>query len=159
MSSRSIERIKQIRKKEIGGFDSNSSIPFGTDGLLVDMLSGLDLEEELKLGNNHHYVEIEDIIEQVNGEDIIVTQIKEYYLDIPKGDNTIEWLDNNNHILYSIFIRLTNTDINMTLYKGNINISNKLHEKTVSINETTSIVGNNQETTSIIKINQEVDEQ
>jgi len=38
-----IERIKGIREKNSSSY--NSLIPFGTDGNLVDMASGLDLEE------------------------------------------------------------------------------------------------------------------
>lgn len=142
MSSQSTERIKSISKKDISGF--GDPIPFGTDGLLVDMLSGLDLEEENKLGNNH-YVEIED--KKENNQE--VTYIKEYYLDIPKGNNTIANLDNNNHILYSVSIKITDNDINMILYKGNINESssanNILHKKKILIDETTSITQINQE--------------
>ena len=142
MSSQSTERIKSISKKDISGF--SDPIPFGTDGLLVDMLSGLDLEEENKLGNNH-YVEIED--KKENNQE--VTYIKEYYLDIPKGNNTIANLDNNNHMLYSVSIKITDNDINMILYKGNINESssanNILHKKKILIDETTSITQINQE--------------
>ena len=61
-------RVKQIRQK-----DSNNnfiSYPIGVEGNFVDLLSNLNLEEELKIGGNH-YVEIED------GQDYLI--IKEYY--------------------------------------------------------------------------------
>ena len=48
-----MKRVKEIREKQSNGSFNNSSIPIGTDGILVDMLSGLDNEQELKLGGNH----------------------------------------------------------------------------------------------------------
>lgn len=65
------ERIKQIRKKKSNGY---SSYPIGSDGQYVDMSSGLDLEEELKLGGNHQ-------VEIVENKEENKTQIVEYYLD------------------------------------------------------------------------------
>lgn len=47
-----MDRIKGLRQKQSSGsFDD--LVPFGTDGILVDMLSGLDNEQEFKLGGNH----------------------------------------------------------------------------------------------------------
>ena len=48
-----MKRVKEIREKKSDGSFNNNSVPLGTDGILVDMLSGLDNEQELKLGGNH----------------------------------------------------------------------------------------------------------
>ena len=53
-----IDRMKGLREKTGSAIYANL-IPFGTDGKLVDMLSGLDLEEELMVGGNH-YVSIQE---------------------------------------------------------------------------------------------------
>lgn len=47
-----VQTIKGSRKK-IGATSYDVFIPFGTDGKYVDMLSGLTLEQELKLGGDH----------------------------------------------------------------------------------------------------------
>ena len=47
-----VQTIKGSRKK-IGASSYDVFIPFGTDGSYVDMLSGLSLERELKLGGDH----------------------------------------------------------------------------------------------------------
>ncbi len=47
-----MDRIKGLRQKQSDS-SYNSLVPFGTDGILVDMLSGLDNEQEFKLGGNH----------------------------------------------------------------------------------------------------------
>ena len=47
-----VKSIKEVRQKNQNG-NYNASIPIGTDGSLVDMFSGLSLEEELKIGENH----------------------------------------------------------------------------------------------------------
>ena len=77
-------RVKQIRQK-----DSNNnfiSYPIGVEGNFVDLLSNLNLEEELKIGGNH-YVEIED------GQDYLV--IKEYYSKLPH--NLPNWVSSITH--------------------------------------------------------------
>lgn len=53
------QRIKQVRQKVEDRF---ISFPLGADAKHIDMFSGLDLEEELKLGGNHHVIveEFED---------------------------------------------------------------------------------------------------
>lgn len=56
MSSNNLKRIKTLHQKKNDDF---ISIPLGVDGLLVDMMSKLDLEEDLKIGNNH-FVQILD---------------------------------------------------------------------------------------------------
>lgn len=50
-------------------------IPFGTDGLLVDMDSSLDLERELKLGGKH----LSNIVETVDTYGNTITTITENY--------------------------------------------------------------------------------
>lgn len=42
-------RLKGLKQKRNGGLYSDF-IPFGTDGKYIDMLDGLDLEQQLKLG-------------------------------------------------------------------------------------------------------------
>lgn len=132
MSSVDIKRIKQIRKKEINGF--GAPVPLGTDGLLVDMLSGLDLEEELKLGNNHSAT-----ITQIDNN---TTQIKEQYYD------------KNKRVKFSVSILIAENDnekktiITMTLYNGAISSGSILHTKTTIIDESNS---------TITQVDQEVD--
>ena len=69
-----MSKIKGSRQK----VDANTYsplVPFGTDGILVDMLSDLTLEEELKLGGNHisaidesgNNVEITETFKDSNG--------------------------------------------------------------------------------------------
>ena len=45
------KRVKGMRKKTSSS-TFGSFVPFGTDGVFTDMASGLDLEQELKLGGN-----------------------------------------------------------------------------------------------------------
>ena len=47
-----MSKIKGLRKKTDAS-TYGPLVPFGTDGILVDMFSDLTLEEELKLGGNH----------------------------------------------------------------------------------------------------------
>ena len=96
MSSVNLERIKQIRPRLSGSFPT--SIPIGTDGLLVDMVSQLDLEEQIRLGGNH-YVDIH----QTNTE----TVIREWYLSESKGTTPIEQVDSN-IVTYTGLITITN---------------------------------------------------
>ena len=71
-------RIKGLRQKlSDGSFDS--LVPFGTDGALVDMLSGLDNEIEMKLGGNHTAT----IIESIEQNEPTTTVIEKY---IDKND-------------------------------------------------------------------------
>lgn len=53
MSNINLPRIKQIRQKNNNG-DYAPGIPIGSEGKYIDISSNLDLEEELKLGGNHH---------------------------------------------------------------------------------------------------------
>lgn len=135
-------RIKQMRQKDNSG-NYFTSIPFGADGFLIDMFSGLDLEEELKLGGNH-YTEIL--------EDNDTTIIKEWYFSQPKGERSISSTDLNNQgmkqlglILYSGQIVISDNQIIAILYKGDIDNNNILHQKTIKITETLNSVNINQE--------------
>lgn len=74
-----IERIKGIREKNSGSY--NSLVPFGTDGNLVDMASGLDLEEQFKLGGDHSTT----IDTDANG---VVNIIENYATSAVMGDST-----------------------------------------------------------------------
>ena len=64
----SVKTIKGSRQKNSTG-NYADYIPFGADGEYIDMLSGLNLERELKLGGDH----LTSITEQ-NG-NIIITEI------------------------------------------------------------------------------------
>lgn len=46
-----VQTIKGSRQKTATGY--SDYIPFGADGEYIDMLSGLNLERELKLGGDH----------------------------------------------------------------------------------------------------------
>ncbi len=50
-------RIKEIRQKDEN--NNFQSFPIGVNGQYVDLLSNLNLEEELKIGGNH-YVTIDE---------------------------------------------------------------------------------------------------
>ncbi len=80
-----IKRVKQIRKKTSNGY---TSVPLGTEGYLVDMLSGIDLEKENRLGNCSAIQ-----IKEVQGKG---TFIKEWYfkpLDESSGDTEDKLID------------------------------------------------------------------
>lgn len=49
----SVQTIKGSRQKSADGNSYGRYIPFGADGEYVDMLSGLTLERQLKLGGDH----------------------------------------------------------------------------------------------------------
>ena len=49
----SVQTIKGTRQKNVTGDAYGQYIPFGADGEYVDMLSGLTLERQLKLGGDH----------------------------------------------------------------------------------------------------------
>lgn len=91
------DRIKQLRVKNLqNNFDS---IPFGANGNFIDMFSGLDLEEELKLGGNH-YTEID------NTTDLKIT---EYYLDKPKEEESI--INEASHVCYKVVTIFISSDL------------------------------------------------
>lgn len=122
-------RIKQIRQKDSNG-NYLTSIPLGADGFLIDMFSGLDLEEELKLGSNH-YVEIKEVEDE--------TIIREWYLTEPKGDTSIQTLPEEK-INYSVEIRINLNTFNLELYKGSFPTQEPpekepLHSKIITIEE------------------------
>ena len=64
-----MKRIKSVRQKE--GMNYSPPIPLGTNGVLVDMFSKLNLEQELKLGPKH----IADVVDEGDG----ITTITENY--------------------------------------------------------------------------------
>lgn len=65
-----IDRIKGLKQKT-GSNSYTNLIPFGTDGALIDMKSGLNLEEELLIGGQHYT----SITENPNTGDISITDI------------------------------------------------------------------------------------
>lgn len=133
MSSRTQPRVKEIRQKNSSGY--NSGIPIGTDGLLVDMLSKLDLEEELKLGSNHS-VEVQD---KSDGS----TLVKQfYYTDRTKTTCTYSTVVNIGKTVNN------RTSITIKLYKGSTQTTaNELHSDTIEIDQTTE---------NKVKVNEEV---
>lgn len=62
------QRISKTGNHQYGDF-----IPFGTDGLLVDMDSDLDLEQELKLGGKH-LSHIEESVDQLGNPTTTITE-------------------------------------------------------------------------------------
>lgn len=92
MSDRSLKRIKQIRQKTSEGY---SPIPIGTQGLLVDMISELDLEEEIRLGGNH-YVTVYDTPTS--------TQITEWYFSEPRRDRELSQM--SDYVTYTVSISI-----------------------------------------------------
>lgn len=121
-----MKRIKKIHQKGQG--NNFTDYPIGVDSIYVDMLSNLDLEEELKIGNNHS-VTVQDIYTEVNEQSVFDhTEIKQYYYDLP--------LDNNNkQILYYVetIIDSTGNLISSKLYQGNE--TTKLHQKDIKITQ------------------------
>lgn len=164
MSSVNLKRIKQIRPKTNGGFDT--VYPLGVDGLLTDMVSGLDLQQELTIGGNH-YVEIN----QTN----TAVEIKQWYFSQAMGNNTLDYMKTHNKVTYSVFVNITtaidyylidernNSEdedsiitytinpqdgivdrvavssnqerIQITLYNGLMDSANILHQKVITITE------------------------
>ena len=159
MSSQNKERIKGLHIKDSPNSYSNLK-PFGSDGQLIDMLSSLDLEEELKLGGNH-YVELEED----DNNDVLV--IKEWYytqpkenktraamsqfctysvvtsftentattaIDVGQGNVLVDEQQNGNLIV--IENGETQSEIDISLYKGDLEENNSilLHTKRIIIN-------------------------
>ena len=100
----SVKTIKGSRQKNSTG-NYADYIPFGADGEYIDMLSGLNLERELKLGGDH----LTSITEQ-NGNIIITEKYADensqskYYKVITtisedaegtKITSVLHWIDNN----------------------------------------------------------------
>ena len=95
MSSIYTERIKQVKRKEGNSF--SSSIPIGTQGLFVDMISTLDLEEQIRLGGNHYI----DIIDTDTD-----TEIRQWYFSQARGSRTLAEM--SNLVTFSTIVRITN---------------------------------------------------
>lgn len=84
------QRIKGFYQKPYTTFH-----PFGTDGQLIDMLSGLNLEEQLKIGF------VPDNIQIIDGESFTVIQTYKY-----KDKN-------NNDVIYSVVSTTTQLTNNL----------------------------------------------
>lgn len=93
MSSINTGRIKQIRTRSNSDF--LTGVPIGTDGILVDMLSELDLEEEIRLGGNHYV----DIVQTDTA-----TEIREWYFSEPRGTRTITEM--SQYVTYSALVSI-----------------------------------------------------
>lgn len=107
MSSIHTQRIKGLHTK-LGDQEYSTLIPFGSDGELIDMISTLDLEEELKIGGNH-YFEISE--EQEN--DIII--VKQWYLIEPKENEN----DLSNLCAYTVITAFYEIPVSTALNVGN----------------------------------------
>lgn len=121
-----IKTIKGARQKNSGGSYSQF-LPFGTNGEYIDMMSGLDLEKELKLGGDH----ISSIEEGPNG----VTIIKEKYA---KENVTQNYYEVRTRIEETaIETRITSDLVWVENYNENPNnqIEIKRKSKTISIRE------------------------
>ena len=118
-------KIKGFRQKQLDGSFSSFK-PFGTDGILVDMLSGLDNEQELKLGGNHSST----IVESINNKNEPVTTVTEIF----KNNETPA------SIIYILITEITEqgdntTSIVCSLYKNEQDIleEHPLNQKIISI--------------------------
>lgn len=102
MSDASLKRVKQIRKKT--GSDTYLSLPIGSQGLLVDMVSQLDLEEEIRLGGNHYTT--------ITSTDLATT-IKEWYFSQSRGTRTITQMAS--YVTYTVVVTfVSSVEINIT---------------------------------------------
>lgn len=95
-------KIKSIRQKNGNTFDT--PIPFGADGINIDMESDLNLEEELKIGGLEKYNINKPIITTIVDES--EKQIEQTVTSIGGTYNG----DNNNIISYEITERYNLTD-------------------------------------------------
>lgn len=128
-------RVKQVRQVNVKNGSQNSyksAIPIGTDGLLVDMLSQLDLEEELRIGGNHYTtIDESETVDSETKEVTYTTIITELYYDRKTPENTT----------YTVQILIIETGslttITMELYKGKKDDNKLLHSKTITITEQT----------------------
>lgn len=73
------QRIKGMREKTSSAVYA-PLVPFGTDGKLVDMLSGLDLEEDLIIGGDHY-----STINEVDEEATVITEVFAKRADVEAG--------------------------------------------------------------------------
>lgn len=105
MSDKNLIRIKQIRQKT--GQSYSDAIPIGTRGLLVDMISELDLQEQIKLGGNHY-----TSISQTS----LATSITEWYFSEPRNNRTLEQM--SNYVTYKVVISMIDAvDENIVWYE------------------------------------------
>lgn len=120
-----MERVKGYRKKRAD--DSYAPlVPFGSDGILIDMLSGLHLEYELVIGGKRNSTITE------NSTNIIFTN--QYY-------------NNSGAIQYTLTTTIPQTAITATsgtvniiidLFNGNSTAAaNRLKRKTLTLNAAT----------------------
>lgn len=114
-------KSKGLRQKQANG-SFGAFVPFGTDGTLVDMLSGLDNEIEMKLGGNHTSTIVESVVQDEN-----VTIITERYKD-----------RTNNVIVYTVVTKITehtdgSTTIVSAIYSGSDTTLTPLNVKTITI--------------------------
>lgn len=109
MSLSASGRIKQIKPRVGDRF--GDPIPIGVDGLLTDMKSGLDLQQELTIGGNHYI--------QMNQTDTAV-EIRQWYFSQAMQDRTLDYMKNNNKVTYSVFVSITTAiDYYLTDEKSN----------------------------------------
>ena len=113
-----MERVKGLHKKTTAS-SFGPLVPIGTDGTLVDMLSGLDNEQELKLGGNHIAEISEDgnsttIIEQYCKNDAaktIVYTVKTIVTDNIDGGDSTAAADKLNTKIISIPVEIPNQSL------------------------------------------------
>ena len=91
MSLKSQGRVKEIKSKIGDSF--STPYPIGTDALYVDVLSKLDLEEQLKLGGPHCV----SIITSPSN-----TKIREWYFTQSKGTQSIDDMIGDPTITFSV---------------------------------------------------------
>lgn len=131
-----MDRIKGLHEKQAGG-QYGALVPFGTDGQLVDMFSGLNLEYEVKLGTPH-YVTIGEIPPSVGVEG---TRVVEHYVDPTELPNDYAAPTKPYYrVTTDITESGTTTSISVTLDYISSGSSATLKTKTTTIDQSTGIV-------------------
>ena len=117
-----MERVKGYRKKRAD--DSYAPlVPFGSDGILIDMLSGLHLEYELVIGGKRNSTIVED------STNIIFTN--QYYNNAGNIQYTLETT------IPKTILTATSGSISIVLYDGNKVATLKTKTLAYTVNVTT----------------------
>ena len=138
-----MERVKGYRKKRAD--DSYAPlVPFGSDGILIDMLSGLHLEYELVIGGKRNSTITE------NSTNILVIGGKRNSTITENSTNIIftnQYYNNSGAIQYTLTTTIPQTAITATsgtvniiidLFNGNSTAAaNRLKRKTLTLNAAT----------------------
>lgn len=121
------QRIKGMKKK-ISSAIYTPFIPFGTDGKLVDMLDGLNLEEDLIIGGDHY-----STIQEIDNTTTIISEIFAKQEEVKEGtaenyykiDTTLSIDEDENTIIERKLWFVTNSSLEPEL----------VHQKLIKILE------------------------